>query len=100
MNHRIDKVLVLSTAHLKQEEAERLDDEDSFALLSYMRWDYGWQFYVSLDTELETLQKNWASLGLSEGFYSALSLAYKLGCEWLRLDTDGDTDEDLPHYEW
>lgn len=86
------KMITLSTAHLTQEVAERLNYE-SFGQVIYSKDEYGWFVYLS-------------PLGLKEHevgepcLWAALQLAANMGCSWVCFDRDGPETPHLQVYEW
>lgn len=85
------KILVLSTAHVAQEETEWLEEatEDAEGLVIFGKGEFGWFIHTSC-----LLRE------LPENVERCLQLAEDTGHEWLCLDRDGDTTDLLPTYDW
>ena len=91
----IAKILTLSTAHIRPETAERLDNGLK-GLIPVYKYEYGWIIFSTAATYHE---EDYATL--PEDLKACVSLAVKHGCDWLRLDCDGERYEGLlPLYEW
>lgn len=86
----IHKMLVLSTAHITRETAEKLEN-DAYALSTYPREEYGWFIYIPYD---------WDEYELPEDLKACIKLAKNNNCVWLCLDCDGLTTHNLPVYDW
>ena len=102
MTLEISQMLVVSTAHVSQETAKRIDSaygknfedlmDDAHWLPSFIR-EEGWMFYAgNLDErELE---------GAPDDLLKVLRFAADHGCTWVMFDADGPDVEELPSYEW
>ena len=93
--YEYDKTLVASTGHITCHDKEVL--EDGLKELILLSWEYGWIIYLDEDWIDENLIE---SNRLSMDFVNLMALALKEGCQWLRLDCDGPTYENLPTHEW
>jgi hypothetical protein len=89
----IQKYLVVSTAHITEEENEYLRDE-VYSQLSVYTTDYGHSIFVPH----ENLKKFEGIVG--KNVLSLLKIAYKNGCCYLKLDRDGFVYDDLPKFDW
>lgn len=83
--YEIDRMLVLSTAHLPAREREELTRIENEYCVSVD--DYGWNFAAREDESDVVKFPVLASLK---------ALARKLDCTLLRLDVDGQERDDLP----
>lgn len=90
----ITKMVTVSTAHIKESTMEFLDET---LLLPVYQSDYFYMIWISDDTEdylgpfkNETLKDLW----------DCIMFAHNLGCQWLRLDGDGEIMDELPIYKW
>lgn len=83
-------MLELSTAHIRQSTAEKLDSDWSAKLIMSKWMEYGWIIYASSSLPPDTPP----DLAL------LLNKANALGAEYLKLDRDGDINDSLPTYEW
>lgn len=96
----IQKILTISTAHIKESTAKRLDkdpDDNNLGLCVYNKADFGWFIYLSTITSeiLEQYKKT-----LPEDLYNCISLAISVGCDILCLDCDGEEVDYLTTYDW
>lgn len=84
----METLLVLSTAHLRQQTCNGWLQAAPFA--AFAKGDYGW--FVSVpDDEPEDLP---ADLG------ECLALARSLKCDWVMFDRDADALSILPVHDW
>ena len=92
----IQRVLVISTGHLKASTRKELDrhagsDSDRFnnGLPEMLSWEYGWMICAGGHddplTEFEDLN-------------DGIRLAWKEKCDWIRFDADGDRVEEISYY--
>ena len=86
----IDRMLTLSTAHICQDTAEKMESH-LLDLTIYEKGKYGWFIYV----EPETAEKK-----IPQDLSVVLKIAEKAGCVWICLDCDGAKIENLPVFEW
>lgn len=84
----IQRVLELSTSHLTFEEAQG----DAIGAIASMTCDYGWLFSTAPTVGVDKRQL--------PNLHAALELARSLGCDYLRLDSDGPVTTRLPHFDW
>lgn len=105
----IDKMLVLSTAHVTPGIAKALDrlcQPDVMNILSEFAYrnlviypkgtpgterDYGWIIYILDDANIEEAP---------EVIRNCIKLAKAQGCRWLMFDRDEDPIDELPTYDW
>lgn len=90
----ITKMLTISTAHITEETATKLDLEantDDMQLSVYLKADYGWLVYVNKDLD---------NRNIPDDLRKCLELAKANDCEWLCLDCDGEIVDGLDVYEW
>jgi hypothetical protein len=85
---QIEKVLALSTAHVRRETAGEIAGGAEWAP-SWSR-DEGWMFHV------DTLLEGEAPADLR----AAAALAREQGCVWLMLDMDGPIVDELEEHAW
>ena len=89
----IQKLLTLSTAHITQQEMQRISDDEAQSFVVYPN-DYG-AFILVEDTGLSCPSEP------DMPRLSALAAyARAKGCAWIKLDCDADTIEALPTYDW
>jgi hypothetical protein len=84
------KTLVLSTAHLTEEWADKLQSnvmvKTEEGILVYQNVEYGYRLFITED--------------MPEFFFPAATLAQAHGCRWLEYDQDAEEVEGLETYEW
>lgn len=93
----ITKMLTLSTAHITEDTANKLDrdpNDNNLGLCVYPKSDYGWFIYVNV------ISYKTSNHGLPEDLYNCLIFAHELGCDILCFDCDGPIEPFLPTYEW
>lgn len=88
----IYKMMVLSTGHISKETAKLLE-EDKVGVVVYPKDEYGWFIVV---TDWNGIDADPVPDDLAE----CLKIAEENGCDWLCLDCDGETVENLPIYQW
>jgi len=93
----ISTMLTINSAHITKETADILADHNAAAgwtmmLAVYDFDEYGWMIYVS--------DSDGAEDGMPEDLAACVELAQDKGCDWLRLDSDGEIVDELPVYEW
>lgn len=93
-NLQIDRMLVLSTAHISSETNEQLQNnqEEQFPLVVYEKGDYGYLILVpEHDEDLH---------GVPDDLKRVLEFAALHECEWVMLDCDANVITELPTFEW
>lgn len=94
----IDRVLVLSTAHLPESVATGI--EPRMDRVASMTGEYGWLVYVGNEAfEPEYLELN-DLLEAKEVLLKLCEFARKQKCDYLLFDRDGDTVGEFPTFEW
>lgn len=94
MGHlEIHKVLVLSTAHMTEEDSVKLQAECGPA--HYELGEYGWLVLV----DAKVLERSDIT-EFSYGFKQSVLLAQGAGCDWLRFDRDANKIDSVVTYEW
>lgn len=88
----INKMLTIGTAHISEETAKRLNNNDIVGLAVYLKDVYGWIIYDTIETEDEE--------GVPEDLMRLLWYMRSLDCAVLCLDGDGPEIPFLPKYEW
>lgn len=91
-NLEIAKMLTLSTAHIKKETAEFLNNPNS-DLIVFAKGEYGW--FISGEWIQEELIPD-----IPEDLIKIVHLAQENECLWICLDRDGEEIEGLPVYKW
>ena len=86
----IQQILDISTAHVLQSTAEWINNTPGDLIL-YPKGEYGWFIY----TQSEELPED-TPVELVE----AIEYAKSIGCDWLVLDRDGETIDNLPSFDW
>jgi hypothetical protein len=90
-NHEIQKVLVLSTAHITEQTNNALLSGE----VRNMVVTYADGYFIYAPASAVDMDDN-----MPGELKFLLGYARGLGCDWLRLDCDADTREDLPSWDW
>ena len=85
----IERMPVLSTAHISKKESENLPGP-----LAGASWEYGWFLYVADLDKRDCPAANWP------GVANIMEAARRWGVDWVRLDCDGPVCEGLPTFDW
>lgn len=95
----INKMLTISTAHIKPSTAKMLDEEANVGELGLTVYPkgpaeapFGYFIYINPDESV--------SQTLPEELSNALVFATEHGCNILCLDGDGEIIEELPTFDW
>lgn len=91
----ITKCMEISTGHITEETAKRLNDLDrrwNMDLSIYDKEEFGWWIYVN-----DYIKKNDC---IPDDLWQCIQYAKKNGCGWLCLDCDAEVDSEIPTYEW
>lgn len=95
---QIENILTISTAHLSREDARILEKHPMF-FNAYPKYEdsdlVGWI--------IDTCEYRYdqAFLGDSPGsIRSIIEAALEMNVQWINIDRDGDTIDELPAYEW
>lgn len=89
----IAKMLTLSTAHISEDVATALTFEphtNKMGLSVYSLSEYGWLIYIP----------DYETNNVPECLKKCLEFAKNNGCDWLRLDCDGETVDELETFDW
>ena len=86
----IHPLLVTSTAHVTDEEAQILTDH------GYSRDQFGWFFYVG-NEEYDALPE---IVRKSRGLFAVILCARVNGCPYVLLDRDAEVLPGVPIYDW
>lgn len=97
----VSKVLELSTAHIAQATAKRIDhgpDIQRLIVYQTLTPDGDWGAYLihTGDDEYDPSM----DLDIPEDLRACVILARRLGCRWLMLDRDAPKVSELPTYAW
>lgn len=89
----LDKVLVLSTAHLRESSFNWVDRDmdDQFGHLAGLKWQYGWMIYT---TNVIDADESWPA-----EFVHILKVAHCMGVDWVRFDCDAQCCDAFPIFE-
>lgn len=93
MSFEVDKVLVVSTAHISEATRDKIHEDVIEGIHAVPRDEYGWMIYV---TDLEPEERAAAPLELVK----LLDHARERDCTWLMLDCDGPTAEGFDRFNW
>lgn len=94
VNYGVETMLVISTAHITQETAKRLDDGVVEGLILFPKGDYGWMIWVG-NTHTDGEIKN-----APDELDGLLKHCSALGVGWLCLDRDGVEHPDFCTFDW
>ncbi len=102
MKLEIEKMLILSTRHLRESTAKTLpqSEQDEPSSIEAAHWwpqftrEEGWLFYVPPVAHEDTRY-----VDAPEELRAIVALARAHGCAWVMLDRDGP-QVDLPGWEW
>lgn len=89
MNLEINKELVVSTSHIREETAKLLEDEPRLTIYEY---PFGWRILAG---EAEWLH----ATGHGE-LANLIKVAKQHDCAWLVLDQDGPTIDNFKTFDW
>ncbi len=89
----MEKVLTISTCHIMQGTAERLN-EGIPGIVAYDKEDYGWWVWCGIQPDKTTQE------AFPDDLWACLDYARKLKCDWLCLDRDADAIPALQTWEW
>lgn len=96
-----EKLLTLSTAHINQHTADKLNrdpDDNCLGLCVYNKADYGW-FIMGIQ-DIDTSQTYSEDGPLPEDLITVIDFAKDMGANILSLDCDGQEVSYLPKYDW
>lgn len=82
---------VVSTIHISVATAGLIDELEH--LVVYPKAEYGWWILAHPNMVPEQGK-------LPDDLWLLIQEAQELGCDWLMLDRDGSTYDDLPQYDW
>jgi hypothetical protein len=91
--YEIERVLVLSTAHIPQTDCKVLDE-------NIVGTSFREGYLLSIAEDLIEARDWYLDKGISLALFELMQLTVKVGCTWLKLDADGPVREDLPVFEW
>lgn len=87
--YEIEKTLVLSTGHIKKSDADKLTKEGQ---LTVWQSQFGFILYTGYD---KTAYQHY-----SIHLRYLIKLARSLGCSYLKLDADGELNDNLECFDW
>lgn len=92
----VRRFVVISTGHVTEETQKLLDGSPAaeWPCLGGPYGEYGWFFYVHDENSGVEADK------IPDDLFALMTWAHQQRCDYLLLDCDGDTIEDLPHYDW
>ena len=90
----IDRVLIVSTAHMSQQDSHVLRNDLS-CLVTYSYEEGDFIILNNIEEKMSELINTFSS-----SFVDLILLAQKHDCQILRLDRDGPVYEDLPTFVW
>jgi len=100
--YEIETTLVLSTAHITEEDDTKLKNHHNenggmFGELGLCltEHEYGHLIYLTQDTITKKLRNEF-----SDGFIKSLELGLKLKVNYVKFDLDANLIDELPDYGW
>ena len=102
--YEIYKTLVLSTAHITEEDSELLEEigdhhysmvAENIDFPAVTIGEFGWRVLIPDEDYLIPPTSK-----LSAAFWGLVDEARKEGCRWLELDRDADAVQHLEVFEW
>lgn len=87
----VEKIMTLSTSHIKDETANYLADESRGELVVYKKDQFGWFIFIGSDEPFNNVPFE---------LLKVIEFAREHGCAWLCLDRDGQLNKDLPIHQW
>lgn len=92
----IQKMLVISTAHIREETGKWLSQASNFStngLVIYKKSKYGFLILVLDEDDLESEE-------IPEDLLQVIKFAQSIECDWVMLDYDAPKICELQTYEW
>lgn len=93
--YEINKMLMLSTAHLTKQTADMMDMKLIENPRVYQKDGYGWFVLVTSWNDDYEIVKN-----IPEDLRKCLGFAESVGSDWICFDPDIEENNVLPVYEW
>lgn len=93
MKFETEKILVASTAHVLEKDISSMYE----ILDMWMIHDYDYGISVRLDDN--SISKFSGEI-FSEGIKMMVLFAISIGCNYLKLDSDGPIYKEFPRYDW
>lgn len=93
--YEITKMLTISTEHITPETAEKLNkepDANNMSLCVYEKAEFGW--FIHIPEDMDDCEQ------VPDDLRRCIEFADEQGCEWLCIDCDGETVDELPLHEW
>ncbi|NKX37329.1 hypothetical protein HGG70_05195 [Rhodobacteraceae bacterium R_SAG4] len=91
MTENIERILVLSTAHMSEEES-KLFEETQHMLIPAFKRDEGFIFHTStVGICYDKLSPGWAQI---------YQIATERNCAWIMFDRDADVIDGIPTFDW
>lgn len=103
MEREIQKMLVVSTAHISKDDnfiLSTFGDAGGPTCLVVDQYPYGYIVWVGSYSSDEDYPVQIVNEGMSKEFIALMELAEQLDCEYLKVDADGPIYDDLPTFEW
>ena len=88
-HYEVNRELVLSTSHLPEAMANRLESKNPRMFLPYYVYEYGYRIYNTGE---------WQDYPVE--LQEHIQKATELRCKWVVYDCDGPTYEEFEKYEW
>ena len=91
VSDHVEPMFVISTAHLDENTANRLEQGEQFDLAVYSKAGAGWFVYVG--------ETNFYK-AIPVALFNCVMAARAAKCVWLCIDMDATIHDDLPTYAW
>ncbi len=89
-------MLALSTSHITEDTAGRMDKNDIEGVVLYQKKDFGWFVYVPYAFDFKELEDG----DCPADIFRCMKFALENGCDWIMFDNDVNEIPDLPVYDW
>jgi len=95
----IVKVLDISTAHMSEQDSEKLNRCNKGSVINYGYLE-GNFVYLGDPSDVDDTERVWTEAGYSMAFIMACRKARESGCKYAQFDRDGTVYDDLERFDW
>lgn len=97
----VEKYLSVSTVHITQEDCQKLSWPQENLPIQVVAHENGWWIAVyDKQTLREDVFPSITENGYSKAFINVINMASKANCQWINIDYNGDSKEDLDFCNW
>jgi hypothetical protein len=89
----VDLVPAISTCHVSEETAKRLDEGKDCPWTIVAAYEHGWFIWCQASDLMDTLD-------VPEDLRAVMEWGNRHNVKWVRMDCDQGAVADLPHYDW